>query len=123
AHNDGRAAQAALLDEAIEGWTRRHPIAQVLAALEAAEVPAGRIYSVADIVADPHYQARGMLLDSQLPDGTPVRMPGIVPKLSATPGRVDWQGPALGEHTDALRAGIGLGEDDIARLRTEGVVQ
>ncbi|MCO7515137.1 CoA transferase [Pseudomonas guariconensis] len=123
AHNDGRAAQAALLDEAIEGWTRRHPIAQVLAALEAAEVPAGRIYSVADIVADPHYQARGMLLDSQLPDGTPVRMPGIVPKLSATPGRVDWQGPALGEHTDALLAGIGLGEDDIARLRTEGVVQ
>lgn len=123
AHNDGRAAQAALLDEAIEGWTRRHPIAQVLAALEAAEVPAGRIYSVADIVADPHYQASGMLLDSQLPDGTPVRMPGIVPKLSATPGRVDWQGPALGEHTDALLAGIGLGEDDIARLRTEGVVQ
>ncbi|AXA24975.1 CaiB/BaiF CoA transferase family protein [Pseudomonas putida] len=123
AHNDGRAAQSAQLDDAIEAWTRRHPIDQVLATLEAAEVPAGRIYSVADIVNDPHYQARDMLLDSQLPDGTPVRMPGIVPKLSDTPGRVDWQGPALGEHTDALLAGLGLGPDEIIGLRAKGVVQ
>ncbi|MEL7939540.1 CaiB/BaiF CoA-transferase family protein [Pseudomonas delhiensis] len=123
AHNDGRAAQAALLDDAIEAWTRRHSIDQVLAALETAEVPAGRIYSVADIVADPHYQARGMLLDSALPDGTRVRMPGIVPKLSATPGQVNWQGPQLGEHTDALLAGLGLDGGEIARLREQGVVQ
>ncbi len=123
AHNDGRAAQAALLDDAIETWTRRHGIDQVLAALEVAEVPAGRIYSVADIVNDPHYNARGMLLDSQLPDGTPVRMPGIVPKLSATPGRVDWQGPALGEHTDALLGGLGMNAEQIAQLRAQGVVQ
>lgn len=123
AHNDGRAAQSAQLDDAIEAWTRRHPIDQVLATLEAAEVPAGRIYSVADIVNDPHYQARDMLLDSQLPDGTPVRMPGIVPKLSDTPGRVDWQGPALGEHTDALLVGLGLSPDEIIGLRAKGVVQ
>lgn len=123
AHNDGRAAQSAQLDDAIEAWTRRHPIDQVLATLEAAEVPAGRIYSVADIVNDPHYLARDMLLDSQLPDGTPVRMPGIVPKLSDTPGRVDWQGPALGEHTDALLAGLGLSPDEIIGLRAKGVVQ
>ncbi|QCI12348.1 CoA transferase [Pseudomonas putida] len=123
AHNDGRAAQSALLDDAIETWTRRHGIDQVLAALEVAEVPAGRIYSVADIVNDPHYNARGMLLDSQLPDGTQVRMPGIVPKLSATPGRVDWQGPALGEHTDALLGGLGLDAERIAQLRAQGVVQ
>jgi Predicted acyl-CoA transferases/carnitine dehydratase len=118
-----RAAQAALLDDAIEQWTRQHSIDAVLAMLELAEVPAGRIYSVADIVNDPHYQARDMLLDSQLPDGTAVRMPGIVPKLSATPGRVDWQGPALGEHTDAVLAGLGLAPADIARLRSQGVVQ
>lgn len=123
AHNDGRAAQAALLDEAIEAWTRRHDIEQVLTALEAAEVPAGRIYSVVDIVNDPHYNARDMLLDSRLPDGTPVRMPGIVPKLSATPGRVDWQGPALGEHTDALLGGLGMDTAQIAQLRAQGVVQ
>ncbi|MCY1333499.1 Succinyl-CoA--L-malate CoA-transferase beta subunit [compost metagenome] len=123
AHNDGRAAQSDMLDAAIEAWTRRHPIEQVLAALEAAEVPAGRIYSVADIVADPHYQARGMLLEAELPGGARVKMPGIVPKLSATPGAVNWQGPALGEHTDGVLAGLGLTEGDIQRLRDAGVVQ
>ncbi|MDT4846451.1 Succinyl-CoA--L-malate CoA-transferase beta subunit [compost metagenome] len=123
ARNDGRAAQSDMLDDAIETWTRRHTIDQVLTALEAAEVPAGRIYSVADIVADPHYQAREMLLDAELPGGTHVKMPGIVPKLSATPGAVNWQGPALGEHTAAVLAGLGFSEDEITRLREQGVVQ
>jgi crotonobetainyl-CoA:carnitine CoA-transferase CaiB-like acyl-CoA transferase len=68
--------------------------------MDAAGVPAGRIYSVRDIVADPHYNARGMILPVTLPDGTEVRMPGIVPKLSATPGQVSWQGPRLGQLTE-----------------------
>lgn len=123
AHNDGRAAQATLIDAAIAGWTSRHPIETVLAALEAAEVPAGRIYSVADIVADPHYQAREMLLPATLPDGVQVKMPGIVPKLSATPGEVRWQGPALGQHTDAVLAGLGFDAGQIAALRAKGVVR
>ncbi|WP_263263729.1 CaiB/BaiF CoA-transferase family protein [Pseudomonas sp. RIT-PI-S] len=123
AHNDGRAAQSAMLDGAIETWTRHHSIEQVLATLQAAQVPAGRIYSVADIVADPHYQAREMLLDATLPDGTAVKMPGIVPKLSHTPGEVKWQGPSLGEHTDRVLREAGLDDAAIARLRAEGVVQ
>jgi crotonobetainyl-CoA:carnitine CoA-transferase CaiB-like acyl-CoA transferase len=123
AHNDGRAAAATLIDAAIAGWTSRHPIEAVLAALEAAEVPAGRIYSVADIVADPHYQARGMLLPATLPDGVQVKMPGIVPKLSETPGRVRWQGPALGQDTDAVLAGLGFSSDQVAALRANGVVR
>ncbi|GGY38914.1 CaiB/BaiF CoA transferase family protein [Pseudoduganella albidiflava] len=123
AQNDGRAAQAALIDAAIAGWTSRHPIERVLAELEAADVPAGRIYSVADIVADPHYQARDMILRQTLPDGVEVAMPGIVPKLSATPGAVRWQGPALGEHTDAVLAQLGMTAADIARLRENGAVQ
>jgi crotonobetainyl-CoA:carnitine CoA-transferase CaiB-like acyl-CoA transferase len=94
-----------------------------LQALEQAEVPAGRIYSVADIVADPHYQARDMLLDAQLPGGAAVKMPGIVPKLSETPGQVNWQGPSLGQHTDSVLNGLGLTELDIERLKREGVVQ
>ncbi|WP_338525887.1 CaiB/BaiF CoA-transferase family protein [Pseudomonas batumici] len=123
AHNDGRAAQSGLLDAAITHWTSSLPIDDVLLALQDAEVPAGRIYSVADIVADPHYQARDMLLDAQLPGGVRVKMPGIVPKLSETPGVVNWQGPSLGQHTHDILDGLGLTEADIERLKAEGVVQ
>ncbi|OPA91665.1 carnitine dehydratase [Pseudomonas fluorescens] len=123
AHNDGRAAKSGLLDAAITHWTSSLPIDQVLSALEAAEVPAGRIYSVADIVSDPHYQARDMLLDAELPGGMSVKMPGIVPKLSDTPGSVNWQGPTLGQHTDDILGSLGLTGADIQRLKTSGVVQ
>ncbi|MGY2174723.1 CaiB/BaiF CoA transferase family protein [Pseudomonas azotoformans] len=123
AHNDGRAAKSGLLDAAITHWTSSLPIEAVLSALEAAEVPAGRIYSVADIVSDPHYQARDMLLTAQLPGGVSVKMPGIVPKLSETPGGVNWQGPTLGQHTDDILGSLGLTGADIQRLKTSGVVQ
>ena len=123
AHNDGRAAQSGVLDAAITHWTSSLPIDQVLSALEAAQVPAGRIYSVADIVSDPHYQARDMLLDAQLPGGVSVKMPGIVPKLSDTPGGVNWQGPSLGQHTDDVLGSLGLTAADIQRLKASGVVQ
>jgi crotonobetainyl-CoA:carnitine CoA-transferase CaiB-like acyl-CoA transferase len=123
AHNDGRAKQSAMLDQAITAWTSHHATEDVLAALERAEVPAGRIYSVADIVADPHYQARDMLLQAQLPGGASVKMPGIVPKLSDTPGGVRWQGPTLGEHTGSVLSELGFADEDIERLRREGAVQ
>ncbi|MFS2159413.1 CaiB/BaiF CoA transferase family protein [Pseudomonas sp. Pseusp122] len=123
AHNDGRARQSDLLDQAIADWTSSQPIDVVLQALEQAQVPAGRIYSVADIVADPHYQARDMLLDAQLPGGAAVKMPGIVPKLSETPGQINWQGPSLGQHTDSVLNGLGLTQGDIERLKRAGVVQ
>ncbi|MCE5979029.1 CaiB/BaiF CoA transferase family protein [Pseudomonas sp. JR33AA] len=122
-HNDGRAAQCELLDEAITQWSSKLPIDAVLEALEKAEVPAGRIYSVADIVADPHYQARDMILNAELPGGVTVKMPGIVPKLSDTPGRVNWQGPSLGQHTQSILGDLGLPDEMIKRLKDEGVVQ
>ncbi len=77
---------------------------------------------MADIVADPHYQAREMILSADLPGGQPVKMPGIVPKLSETPGAVRWQGPALGEHTDSVLGDLGLDAESIARLRGKGAV-
>ncbi|SAL19120.1 CaiB/BaiF CoA transferase family protein [Caballeronia humi] len=123
AHNDGRALQSAMLDEAITAWTSHHSIDDVLAILEREEVPSGRIYSVADIVADPHYQAREMLLNASLPGGASVKMPGIVPKLSDTPGEVHWQGPTLGEHTSDVLASLGFDATDVERLRAEGAVQ
>lgn len=122
-HNDGRAANSGVLDAAITQWTSRLPIEQVLGVLEHAEVPAGRIYSVADIVSDPHYQARDMLLDALLPAGVAVKMPGIVPKLSETPGAVNWQGPALGQHTDEILQRLGLDGPGIEQLKKNGVVQ
>ena len=120
--NDGRSAQAAMLDAAIADWSGSRSIAEALATLEAAQVPAGRIYSVADIVADPHYQARDMILPTELPGGMAVKMPGIVPKLSETPGAVRWSGPALGAHTDAVLADLGYDAAAIAALRTTGAV-
>ncbi|KQO78748.1 MULTISPECIES: CaiB/BaiF CoA-transferase family protein [unclassified Methylobacterium] len=120
--NDGRSAQAARLDAAIADWSGARSIADALEALEAAQVPAGRIYSVADILADPHYQARDMILPTALPGGTAVKMPGIVPKLSETPGEVRWSGPALGAHTDAVLADLGYDAAAIAALRTTGAV-
>lgn len=123
AHNDGRAAQSDLIDTAISDWTRHLSIDTVLAELETAEVPAGRIYSAADIAIDPHYQARDMLLATVLPGGASVTMPGIVPKLSETPGGVNWQGPSLGQHTGEVLDGLGLSAEQIERLKATGVVQ
>lgn len=120
--NDGRAQRAGALDEAIGAWTAHRTTGEVLAALDAADVPAGRIYSVADTVTDPHYLARDMILDAELPGGVRVKMPGIVPKLSATPGAVVRQGPALGADTDAVLSALGLNAEDIAQLRGKGAV-
>jgi crotonobetainyl-CoA:carnitine CoA-transferase CaiB-like acyl-CoA transferase len=122
-NNDGRARVNALLDEAISAWTSKHSMDEILSRLDEADVPAGRIYSVADIVEDPHYAAREMLLSAELPGDVSVKMPGITPKLSETPGGVRWSGPTLGQHTDEVLKSIGLQEADIAQLRQTGAVQ
>ena len=101
--NAGRVARVAEIDGAIGAWTAQHSIAHVLATLDAAQVPAGRIYTVADIAADPHYQARGMVVQTQDHAGRPLKVPGVVPKLSATPGQLRWPAPTLGEHNHALQ--------------------
>ena len=98
AHNDGRVARVAEIDGAIGEWTAARPIAEVIAALDAAAVPVGRIYTVADIAADPQYQARGMIVQTADADGRPLKVPGIVPKLSDTPGALRSPAPRLGQH-------------------------
>ncbi|KWO60312.1 CoA-transferase [Burkholderia ubonensis] len=122
AHNDGRVAQVERIDAAIGAWTALQDRDDVLAALNDARIPAGRIYDVADIAADPHYHARGMIVDDTLPDGTPVRVPGIVPKLGATPGRITRSAPTLGEGTDAVLDSLGIDAATRADWRARGVI-
>ncbi|KVT91272.1 CoA-transferase [Burkholderia ubonensis] len=122
AHNDGRVAQVERIDAAIGAWTALQDRDDVLAALNEARIPAGRIYDVADIAADPHYHARGMIVDDTLPDGTPVRVPGIVPKLGATPGRITRSAPTLGEGTDAVLDSLGIDAATRADWRARGVI-
>jgi formyl-CoA transferase len=122
ARNDGRAARMEEIDAAIGAWTAQRTQDAVLAAMEHAEVPAGRIYSAADIASDPHYAARGMIENIVAADGEPLKVPGIVPKLSSTPGAIRSTAPALGEHTDAVLREAGYSAAEIAGLRKNGIL-
>jgi formyl-CoA transferase len=122
ADNTGRVARVEEIDAAIGQWTAGLTVDEVLAALEGAEVPAGKIYTVADIAADPHYAARGMLQTVQMDDGSGLAVPGFIPKLSATPGSQRRNAPALGQDTDVVLREAGLTEAQIAALRERGVL-
>lgn len=122
ADNAGRDARREEIYQLIDAWTAQYRQEEVLRVLAEADVPASRIYSVADMFRDPQFLARGMFLDGTLPDGKPFKMPGVVPRLSETPGSVGWTGPALGEHNDELLAGLGYSEAERRRLKEEGAI-
>jgi formyl-CoA transferase len=122
ANNEGRTRHSARLDAAISAWTGAHPLAHILEVLNQAAVPGGRVYTAADIVVDPHYEERQMIEHHTLPDGQPIDVPGIVPKLSATPGRTEWLGPPLGAHTAEVLGSVGIDAEELARLRSAGIV-
>jgi formyl-CoA transferase len=125
--NSGRATNSKLLDDAIASWTSERTLSEVMEVMVAASVPAGPIYSAADITRDPHFRDRGMLLEMEVEveEGKPepVTFPGIVPKLDRLPGRVNWLGPELGEHTHQILSGLlNLDEREIAELREGRIV-
>ncbi|HRK39196.1 MAG TPA: CaiB/BaiF CoA-transferase family protein [Burkholderiaceae bacterium] len=122
ADNAGRVARVQELDDVIGAWTATQTVDEVLAALDRAAVPAGRIYTVQDIATDPHYQARGMLQTLQMDDGSTLIVPGIVPKLSATPGSHRRNAPVLGQDTDAVLQEMGLTPTQIQSLKDSGIV-
>ncbi|AEA60928.1 CaiB/BaiF CoA transferase family protein [Burkholderia gladioli] len=122
AHNDGRVPRTREIDEAIAAWLAPRTIEAALAVLNAADVPAGRIYSVADMFSDPQFVARQMIQRFRLPDGQEIPLPNITPKLSDTPGDTRWLGPALGEHTDEVLGGLGYEAAAIAALRERRVI-
>jgi len=123
ADNAGRVKRVEEIDAAIGTWTATQTVAQVLELLDAASVPAGRIYNVADIAADPHYQARDMILQTTMADGSRLALPGIVPKLSRTPGSHRRNAPEIGQDTDAVLQDIGLTPAQIQALKDKGIVQ
>jgi len=123
AHNDGRVTRNEELDKAIGDWTLRYDIAEVIRRLELAEVPVGKSFTAADIYEDEHYGARDMLEKHPLPRGGPqVTIPGIVPKLSNTPGQTRWLGPELGEQTTEVLMTCGIGLEAIQALKAKGVI-
>jgi len=122
AKNDGRAAQMQRIDVAIAEWTSRLSQREVLQAMEEAEVPAGKIYTAADIASDPHYAARGVIENVIANDGEPLRVPGVIPKLSATPGAIRAPAPKLGEHTDEVLKQIGYTDANIEALRKKKII-
>ena len=120
--NAGRVTHQPEVDDAIAAWTREHTAEEVIAAMRAADVPAGSIYSVADMFADPQYIARGLFETVDTPGG-PLKIPAILPKLNDTPGRTDWAGPPLGAHNREILGGrLGLSDDDLAGLAARGVI-
>jgi crotonobetainyl-CoA:carnitine CoA-transferase CaiB-like acyl-CoA transferase len=122
ANNIGRAANADLIDAAISTYTQQHSLEFVLEAMNAAGVPSGKSYDAADIAHDPHYQARDMILEATLPDGSTVQVPGIVPKLSQTPGQVTRPAPELGQHTAEVLGELGIGPAQQAEWKARGII-
>jgi len=120
--NEGRVARTQELDQVIGEWVAAHDLEEALAILAHAEVPSGKIYDVADIARDVHYRARGMLEQHRLEDGTPIKLPGIVPKLSDDAGQTRWLGPKLGAHTEEVLSGVGYSRQDIDTLRGQGII-
>jgi len=122
AHNDGRSQQAEMIDAAIQTWTEERPRDAILQALDEARVPAGYPYTAEDIAFDPHYLAREMIQTFNRPNGKPLKVPGVLPKLSATPGRIGDGGPTLGQHTDDVLDELGIDHETRAKLRQVGII-
>jgi len=122
ARNDGRVPRTEEIDGAIQAWCDTQDIDSALTVLKAADVPAGKIYSVRDMMTDPQFLAREMFEQHHFADGTPVKLPAISPKLSATPGRTNWIGPTLGQHNDEVLQALGYSDADIAALKQDGVL-
>jgi formyl-CoA transferase len=122
-HNNGRAAHCDEIEEAIVYWTSKHNLDEIVAILEAADVPVGPIYSVKDMMEDPHFRARGLFQEATLPDGKQIKLPTITPKLSETPGTTEWIGPALGAHNaEILGEMLGFSESELQKLAADGII-
>ena len=122
ANNAGRVRHEAEIDEALALWCAAHSSSHIISSLEEVGVPVGPIYNVEDMMADPHYQARGLFEQVEI-DGEPLKIPAIMPRLAGTPGRTDWPGGAVGSHNEEILGGLlRLDEEELTALREQGVI-
>ena len=119
--NDGRVKRVGELDGAIGVWASQISVEQALEALDQASVPAGKIFTIEDIAKDPHYHARGMIETIYMKYGSALHVPGIIPKLSRTPGSIKSLAPEVGEQTDQILQELGLSSQQIAALKDKGI--
>ncbi|MCU9612647.1 CoA transferase [Caldibacillus lycopersici] len=123
ANNQGRVEHSEFIDATIESWTKQHTLQEANQILDNASVPCGPIYGMKDIIADEHYQARDMIREVEVESGKKLLVPGIVPKLSETPGDILWNGPKLGEHNEEIFSNyLGMTSEEISRLKAETVI-
>lgn len=120
-NNDGRVKRVVELDHAIGEWAKTLSTDKALEILDSVAVPAGRIYTVADIANDPHYKARENIQTIQMQDGSKLDVPGVIPKLSRTPGSIKTLAPDIGENTDEILKSIGLSEAQVTSLKERGI--
>ncbi len=121
-HNAGRVEHEQEIDAAIEAWTGSLESTEALSALDEARVPSGPIFSVADMMANEHFNARGLFEEVDV-NGSPLKIPAMVPKLSDTPGRTDWAGPEVGAHNgEVYQELLGLSPEEISNFERQGVL-
>lgn len=121
AQNPGRVIHQERIDQALSDWCSAHTSVEIIQRLEDAKVPVGPIYSVEDMMTDPHYNARGMF-ESVNVNGAPLKIPAIAPKLSETPGRTDWPGAEIGAHNQEILGGLlGLSPEQLKELKQQGI--
>jgi crotonobetainyl-CoA:carnitine CoA-transferase CaiB-like acyl-CoA transferase len=122
ANNAGRVKHELEIDNALAAWCMSKDSAEILQLLEEARVPGGPIYNVEDMVADPHFNARGLFEQVEI-DGKPLKIPAILPRLSDTPGRTDWPGGEVGSHTQQILEDVlNLSQAQISELKKSGVI-
>lgn len=120
-NNDGRVARVVELDQVIGLWAKTMTTDQAVNLLDSVAVPAGKIYTVADIASDPHFKARGNIQTIQMRDGSNLDVPGVLPKLSRTPGSIKTLAPDIGENTDEILQSIGLTKAQVKSLKDRGI--
>ena len=120
--NDGRVPRTVEIDEAIQHWCSTQTIDSALTILQNADMPVGKIYSVRDMMSDPQFLARNMFEQHAFPDGTPIKVPAITPKMSETPGVTQWLGPELGQHNHDVLRQLGYSDEEIAQLIDKKII-